>query len=97
MWEACGPAFDHYIRTDESGARPLPPEIREQFSRNGWITDAPPCRHPVEPAGTVLDPFGGAGTVALVSSRNNRRSISCELNPKYVAMAEARLLKGGYD
>ena len=43
--------------------------------------------------GTVLDPFGGAGTTALVATRHNRKSFSCELNPAYVEMAEARLRK----
>jgi DNA modification methylase len=41
--------------------------------------------------GTVLDPFGGAGTVGLVAQRHNRNAILCELNPEYIAMAEARL------
>ncbi|MBD1553857.1 DNA-methyltransferase [Pseudomonas typographi] len=41
--------------------------------------------------GLVLDPFGGAGTTALVSMQEGRRSILCELNPKYAAMARARL------
>ena len=43
--------------------------------------------------GTVLDPFGGAGTTALVATRHNRKSFSCEMNPAYVEMAEARLRK----
>jgi DNA modification methylase len=41
--------------------------------------------------GTVLDPFGGAGTVGLVAQRHNRNAILCELNPEYIVMAEARL------
>lgn len=41
--------------------------------------------------GLVLDPFGGAGTTALVSQRLGRGSVSIELNPDYVAMAEARI------
>lgn len=44
--------------------------------------------------GLVLDPFGGAGTTALVAQRLGRSSVSFELNPKYVAMAEARLAIG---
>jgi site-specific DNA-methyltransferase (adenine-specific) len=43
--------------------------------------------------GTVLDPFGGAGTTALVATKHNRKSFSCELNPAYSEMAEARLRK----
>lgn len=42
-------------------------------------------------AGLVLDPFGGAGTTALVSESLGRHSISIELNPDYVTMAKARV------
>ena len=41
--------------------------------------------------GTVLDPFGGSGTTALVAAKHGRYSVLCELNPEYVAMTEARL------
>lgn len=52
-----------------------------------------PCILAGTPAGgTVLDPFGGAGTTALVAEQHSRNSISLELNPEYVAMAQRRLL-----
>src|SRR3990167_5726846 len=41
--------------------------------------------------GTVLDPFGGAGTTALVADRNGRDAILIELNPEYAEMAERRI------
>lgn len=41
--------------------------------------------------GIVLDPFGGAGTTGLVAMQEGRRSILCELNPEYAALAKARL------
>lgn len=41
--------------------------------------------------GVVLDPFGGAGTTSLVSMQEGRRSILCELNPEYAAMARTRI------
>ena len=41
--------------------------------------------------GIVLDPFGGAGTTGLVAMQEGRRSILCELNPEYAALAQARL------
>ena len=51
----------------------------------------PTCDHDAEPVpGTVLDPFMGAGTTAVVAKSLGRNSIGCELNPKYVAMAERR-------
>lgn len=41
--------------------------------------------------GIVLDPFGGAGTVALVADRLGCNAIMIELNPSYAAMAERRI------
>ena len=41
--------------------------------------------------GTVLDPFGGAGTTGLVADRLGRNAILIELNPDYAAMAERRI------
>jgi DNA modification methylase len=41
--------------------------------------------------GTILDPFGGAGTTALVADRLQRNAIVIELNLKYAAMAERRI------
>ena len=39
----------------------------------------------------VLDPFGGAGTTALVSAKLGRDSVSIELNPDNVALAAKRI------
>jgi DNA modification methylase len=41
--------------------------------------------------GTVLDPFGGAGTTGLVADRHHRDAILIELNPEYAAMARRRI------
>jgi site-specific DNA-methyltransferase (adenine-specific) len=43
------------------------------------------------PHGIVLDPFGGAGTTAVVAKALNRHCILIELNPDYVAIARKRL------
>ena len=43
--------------------------------------------------GTVLDPFGGAGTTGLVAGRLQRSAILIELNSDYVAMAERRIAR----
>jgi DNA modification methylase len=40
---------------------------------------------------TVLDPFGGAGTTALVATGHGRRAILCELNAEYAEIAKARV------
>lgn len=45
--------------------------------------------------GTVLDPFGGAGTTGLVADRLGRDAILIELNPTYAAMARDRLARDG--
>lgn len=42
--------------------------------------------------GTVLDPFMGAGTTALVAHKLNRNYIGTELNPEYCHIAEKRIL-----
>jgi DNA modification methylase len=41
--------------------------------------------------GTVLDPFGGAGTTGLVADRLRRNAILIELNPAYADMARRRI------
>jgi DNA modification methylase len=41
--------------------------------------------------GIVLDPFFGAGTVAVVAEQNGRDWLGIELNPKYAAIAEERI------
>ena len=43
------------------------------------------------PEGLVLDPFGGAGTTALVSRKLNRNYLLIELNKQYIAIAKQRL------
>jgi site-specific DNA-methyltransferase (adenine-specific) len=47
--------------------------------------------------GVVLDPFGGAGTTAVVAMQEGRKSILCELNPEYAAMAERRIATAWLD
>jgi DNA modification methylase len=41
--------------------------------------------------GTVLDPFGGAGTTGLVADREQRNAILIELNPEYASLAQERI------
>lgn len=41
--------------------------------------------------GTVLDPFLGAGTTAMVADRLGRNCIGIELNPSYAEMARKRI------
>jgi DNA modification methylase len=46
------------------------------------------------PGGSVLDPFGGAGTTALVAQAMGRDATLIELNPDYAAIAEKRIMHG---
>ena len=42
---------------------------------------------------TVLDPFTGSGTVAVVANRHGRNFIGTELNPEYAEIARERISK----
>jgi len=41
--------------------------------------------------GTVLDPFGGAGTTGLVANKHKRDAILIELNANYVDIINNRV------
>lgn len=90
-----------------------PPELRTRTSgtmlesptatTTGW---RPTCAHDAEPIPcTVLDPFSGAGTTALVALGLGRNAIGIELNPQYIELAQQRInaelpllaLEGGHD
>jgi len=40
---------------------------------------------------TVLDPFGGSGTTAMVANQLGRNAVLCELNPQYISIAHERI------
>lgn len=40
---------------------------------------------------TVLDPFLGSGTVAVVATKHGRKWVGCELNPDYAKIATERI------
>jgi len=68
----------------------------QPFSEAHFATFPPSLVEPCIKAGcprdgTVLDPFGGAGTTGLVADRLQRNAILIELNPDYAAMADRRL------
>lgn len=59
----------------------------------GWRAT---CSHPLFPQAepipcTVLDPFGGSGTTAVVAERLGRHAILIDRNEDYLEMAEFRL------
>lgn len=48
-------------------------------------------------AGTVLDPFMGSGTTALVARANGCKAIGVELNAEYIEIAAKRLSQAVLD
>jgi DNA modification methylase len=66
-----------------------PPLADYQRTTTGW---APSCKHDagVVPA-TVLDPFIGSGTTALVADRLQRHAIGIDLSTSYAQMALDRI------
>ena len=93
MEQEAGDAFAHYIRTDLSGARPVPERLTQQWSGRGWLTTLDgSCDCPMQPGGTVLDPFCGSGTTGVVAMREGRSFVGVELNPEYVEMARQRII-----
>lgn len=88
---------------DDPNARPVTRNKRsvwtvntEGYSEAHFATFPPALIDPCIKAGcpkegTVLDPFGGAGTTGLVADRLGRNAILIELNPEYAAMAERRI------
>ncbi len=58
----------------------FPPELAERCILAGCPKD-----------GLVLDPFGGAGTTALVALRHGRRAALIELNPEYAEITRRRI------
>lgn len=44
-----------------------------------------------QPGDTILDPFTGSGTVAIVALRHGRNFTGVELNPEYVEIAQQRI------
>ena len=74
-------------RTQSSGTMLSPAETKTI----GWL---PSCQCASKPRpGIVLDPFSGAGTVALVAKKLGRHYIGIELNPDYISMAKTRVQK----
>jgi DNA modification methylase len=58
----------------------MPPELAETCIKAGS-----------KPGDMILDPFGGAGTTALVADRLQRDATIIELNPTYAVLARDRI------
>lgn len=91
--EAGHTAFAHYLRSDKTGARPIPEGLLGRWIEAGWLTliEMPVRKpYPIVPA-TVLDPFSGAGTTCMVASRLGRDAIGIELSEEYAEMSLRRI------
>ena len=94
--DLAGDGFDHYVRTDQSGARPLPPDVLAQCIERGWLKPASAqcdcaCKDAGDPVpATVLDPFAGSGTVGQVALSHGRSFIGVEINQEYVEIGKRR-------
>lgn len=88
------------IRADAPGAVVSPTSIfRTGIKRTkvtiGWKESCTCADADAVVPCTVLDPFGGYGTTALVAERLQRDSIYVELNPEYAAKARLRIYNDG--
>ncbi len=84
--------FAHYLRTDKSGARPVPHELLQIWLARDWLeaVDAPSWTPPDPVPCTVLDPFAGTGTTLLVANALGRRGIGVDLSADYLDLARER-------
>ena len=57
----------------------------------GWVEPSCRCDAGRAPC-TVLDPFGGAGTAAIVANKLGRHAVLIEVNADYAAQAHARIV-----
>ena len=78
----------------ENGTRLKKGHDPRQYSKsvptNEWIPSCK-CKDAVVVPCTVLDPFTGSGTTAVVALKNGRNFVGTELNPEYIKIAEDRI------
>lgn len=89
-----GSAKPSILMLQRRGAKSLETSVFSDGMLNVYETIGwePSCKCDGELAPcTVLDPFSGAGTTALVADRLQRHAIGIELNPEYAAMSERRV------
>lgn len=73
-----------------NGSNPQRGSVLSKVTTLGFAPSCGCSDHDPIPS-TILDIFGGSGTVALVAASLGRKSTLIELNPEYAAMARARI------
>jgi hypothetical protein len=87
-WNSNNRAGGSRLAVGQSASDSMPIDYRPP-STTGW---RPSCGHEAAPVPqTILDPFGGAGTVGLVADRLGRNAVLCELSESYSDMGTDRL------
>lgn len=95
-WRESAGANGRYLRNYEPAPVQVWPIATKPFGEAHFATFPPELAARCitagcPPGGLVLDPFGGAGTTALVAARLGRRAALIELNPDYAAMVRRRI------
>lgn len=86
-------AFEHYLRLDDHGARPIPPDLLDSWIDRCMLRHVrvPQWDYPTPVPAVVLDCFGGTATTAEVAIEEGRRAIVCELAEHYLPLIERRM------
>jgi len=92
--------YDEIVTSDTRNKRSVWTVTTKPYKEAHFATYPPDLIEPCILAGCpegghVLDPFGGAGTTALVSDRLKRNSSLIELNDEYATITEKRLREDG--
>jgi hypothetical protein len=86
MAQEAGTAFKHYLEQNQTGARPIPPDLLDCWIGRGWLDrvhlpayEPPPTRPCI-----VLDPFCGTGTTPVVAVKHGRIGWAIDVKPEYL-------------
>lgn len=97
-WGQSGKGINGAYRTSTRNRRSVWTVATQPYSGAHFATFPPALIEPCILAGcpkggTVLDPFGGAGTTGMVADRLGRDAILCEINPEYAELARRRIVE----
>jgi DNA modification methylase len=91
----CAKCGAPWVRKIERNGLPTSERADVKINTIGWLPSCS-CNSETIPC-TVLDPFGGSGTVSRVAQRLGRRAIMIELSEEYVAIAKRRSAQRGLE